>query len=99
MGDVTGGRGGRDSVSALEEAIAFNVRVRLAAKGRSQSDLAGALGIKRAAMSQKMRGRTGWSAADVVNAADFLDTDPNSLLETTMLRLLREGRGGDGAVR
>ncbi|PLS29908.1 plasmid maintenance system antidote protein [Bifidobacterium margollesii] len=75
----------KDSEQRLAAVIAFNIKVSLAAKGRSQTALAEALGIKRSAMSQKMTGRTGWSIIDLVNASRFLGTSIEHLIDDSLL--------------
>ena len=76
----------------VDKVIAFNVKIRLASNDQSQTALGEALGIKRASMSQKMTGRSSWSASDLVNAANFLKTDAASLLDDTILQQLSSGR-------
>jgi hypothetical protein len=72
----------------IDSIISFNVKVRLAALGLSQTMLGEALGIKRASMSQKMTGRSSWSATDLVNTAVFLHTSVESLLDDSLKQQL-----------
>ena len=70
----------------VEETISFNVKIRLAAAGRSQVDLANYLGVKRSTVSVKLAGKTPWSVPDLVNTANFLDTTPEELMDDTYMR-------------
>lgn len=74
----------------INEAISFNVKTLLGLYGYSQTELAQALGIKRAAMSLKLTGRTNWSAADLAKTATFLDTTADALLSGNLMGRLSE---------
>ena len=74
----------------VERAVSFNIKMFLTAKGLTQTELGAALGIKRAAMSQKMRNDTAWSLADLVNAAKFLNVSLNDLFSSKFSDVLME---------
>ncbi|NEG89809.1 hypothetical protein GFD25_07410 [Bifidobacterium aerophilum] len=83
-------------VSYAESVISRNVKLLLAAQGKSQSSLATAMGIRGATMTNKIKGRIAWSVADLVRAADFLGTSANALMDDTMLKQL-QGMGNKKA--
>ena len=70
----------------VERVISFNVKVLLAAKGHTQADLAGALGLTRSAASYKLSGKSVWSVPDVVRTANFLETTPEVLMDDSLMR-------------
>ena len=70
----------------VERVISFNVKVLLAAKGHTQADLAGALGLTRSAASYKLSGKSVWSVPDVVRTANFLETTPEALMDDSLMR-------------
>ena len=74
-----------DKASYMEKVISWNVKVLLSAYGYSQTALAEALGIQRSAMSKKLKGLAAWSVADMVHAADFLKTKPESLMDDSLM--------------
>ncbi len=69
----------------VEKAISFNVKIRLAAKGLNQTDLAKYLGVKRSTISVKLAGKSAWSVSDLVNTANFLDTTPDELMNDVFM--------------
>ncbi len=77
---------GLDDVSYTEKVISWNVKMMLTAYGLSQTSLAEALGIQRAAMSKKLKGVVSWSVADLVRASHFLNTSPESLMDDSLMR-------------
>ena len=72
----------------IEKAISFNVKIRLAAKGLNQTDLAKYLGVKRSTISVKLVGKSAWSVSDLVNAANFLDATPDELMNDAFMHEL-----------
>ena len=70
----------------VERVISFNVKVLLAAKGHTQADLAGALGLTRSAASYKLSGKSVWSVPDVVRTANFLETTPEVLMDDSLMQ-------------
>lgn len=53
----------------------------LALRDKSQSDLARALGVSRALISQKIRGTTSWTIDDMEKAGRYLDVAPYRFLD------------------
>ena len=74
-----------------------NIKMMLMTQGKSQTALADALGVQRAAISKKIRGSVSWSLADLVRAADFLDTDISTLLDDSLMKQL-QGMGNRKAT-
>ena len=96
-----------DKASYMEKVISWNVKVLLSAYGYSQTALAEALGIQRSAMSKKLKGLAAWSVADMVHAADFLKTKPESLMDDSLMcrmmgdtkKAVSEEPASDGLLR
>lgn len=85
-----------DKASYMEKVISWNVKVLLSAYGYSQTALAEALGIQRSAMSKKLKGLAAWSVADMVHAADFLKTKPESLMDDSLMcRMMGDTKKAD----
>lgn len=59
------------------------IRVLLAAQNMTQSKLATYLGLSRSAFSQRMAGKTKFTADEIVTIADVLAVTPNDLLSGT----------------
>ncbi|MEE8713189.1 MAG: helix-turn-helix transcriptional regulator [Bifidobacterium crudilactis] len=78
-----------DQVNHVESVVSWNVKTLLAAQGKAQSALAGALGIQRATISNKIKGRIAWSLADLVRAAAFLETSPEYLMDDSLMKQLQ----------
>lgn len=76
----------------VEKTVSFNIKMYLLVRGLTQTELGEALGIKRAAMSQKIRNDTAWSLADLVNAANFLNVPLNDLFTDRFRDLTEDGK-------
>ena len=74
-----------DKAPYMESVVSWNVRMLLTAHDLSQSALAKAMGVQRSAMSKKLAGSTTWSLADLVRAAEFLGTTPQSLMDDCLM--------------
>ena len=70
----------------MSRVVVWNVKMILTAHDLSQTSLANALGIKRAAMSKKLKGDIAWSLEDLVRAALFLGTTPQKLMDDSLMR-------------
>ncbi|WP_152571214.1 helix-turn-helix domain-containing protein [Bifidobacterium tsurumiense] len=70
----------------MERVVSWNVKMLLTAYGKSQTALAEALGIQRAAMSKKIKGVNSWSLSDLVKTARFLDTKTETLMDDSLMR-------------
>lgn len=57
------------------------MRVALAMRNKNQSDLSRAFGVSRTLISQKMRGVTSWTIADMEKAGQFLGIAPARFLD------------------
>lgn len=66
---------------SLESVISGNMRVALAMRNKNQSDLSRAFGVSRTLISQKMRGVTAWTIADMEKAGQFLGIAPARFLD------------------
>lgn len=77
------------AVARAEGTVSWNIKMMLMTQGKSQTALADALGVQRAAISKKIRGSVSWSLADLVRAADFLDTDISTLLDDSLMKQLQ----------
>lgn len=75
---------------ASTEAVAANV-LRLL-DGRPQSSIRRRTGWHAQYLSDRMRGRVGWSVADLVRLCDVLDVDPGELLRPDLVAGELEGR-------
>lgn len=75
-------------ITELESVVVFNVKLRLTAKGATQQELGDALGIKKSTISTKLSGRTAWSLADLVRAAAFLGTTPETLMDDSIMKAM-----------
>ncbi len=69
-----------------EYTVAWNTKVMLAAQSKSQAELARVLGISRATMTNKLKGRISWSLLDAVKTAHFLGTSVDRLLDDSLMR-------------
>lgn len=78
------------AVNRAEETVSWNIKMMLAAKGKSQAALSEVLGIQRATTSKKIRGLVAWSLADLVRAAAFLDTSVAALLDDSLMRQMQQ---------
>ena len=85
------------AVAYAEGTVSWNIKMMLMTPGKSQTALADALGVQRAAISKKIRGSVSWSLADLVRAADFLDTDISTLLDDSLMKQL-QGMGNRKAT-
>lgn len=72
-------------VTYAEKVVSWNVRMLLTARGSAQSAMAEALGIQPGTMSNKIQGRIAWSLADIVRAAAFLETKPETLMDDSLM--------------
>lgn len=65
----------------LQKLITQNMRIAMALRGKTkQKDLADALGLSKASMSQKFTGKTVWTLEDIANASSYLRVKPEALL-------------------
>lgn len=76
------------NVTHLERVVIFNVKLRMTAKGFTQQELGEALGIKKSTISSKLSGHTAWSLADLVRAAAFLGTTPETLMDDSIMNAM-----------
>ena len=76
------------NVTHLERVVIFNVKLRMTAKGITQQELGEALGIKKSTISSKLSGHTAWSLADLVRAAAFLGTTPETLMDDSIMNAM-----------
>lgn len=74
----------------VENVISFNVKVLLAATGKSQVSLADHLGVPRSSISVKLSGKTQWSVPDLVNTTNFLATTPDVLMSDSMMKVMNK---------
>ncbi|MDF7663313.1 helix-turn-helix transcriptional regulator [Bifidobacterium sp. ESL0763] len=65
---------------SLQDKVTFNLRLLLMLRDRTQKDLAKAIGIAGATLSQKFSGRTRWNLDDIEKASDFLNVKPEALV-------------------
>ena len=59
---------------AQSMATGANVRAELARQGRTQTDLAGVLGITQSQISARIRGRVPWRLEELAAVASYLGT-------------------------
>lgn len=72
------------------ELVASNVRALLAYNGRTQAQLAFALGVSEMHISRRTSGHTEFKASEIVSVADYFNVEPGALFE--------ERGGGVGTV-
>lgn len=70
-----------DSLNTIDTVIGTNVKIFLMARGKSQTALGKKLGLQRSTMSNKIHGRTAWTAADVFETANFLNVPVQRLYD------------------
>lgn len=75
-------------IQKRQRTIASVVRVFMAARNETHADLAGALGLSRPAVSQKLAGRINWTLADLERLADYYGTEPGAFLSGDVLERL-----------
>ena len=66
--------------NALTQLLSANVRAELARRGQGQRELAHALGLSRAAVSNRLNGKTPWTVDELEIVAQGLGVEPASLL-------------------
>ncbi|WP_232781657.1 helix-turn-helix domain-containing protein [Bifidobacterium breve] len=69
-----------DAHGSLQDRVSYNIRVLLAIRQTSQQDLAKAMGIAAASLSQKFSGRIRWNLDDIEKASGFLGVNPEALV-------------------
>lgn len=72
------------------ELVASNVRALLAYNGRTQAQLAFALGVSEMHISRRTSGHTEFKASEIVSVANYFNVEPGALFE--------ERGGGVGTV-
>ena len=77
--------------SSLECVISMNMKVALAIRNKSQSDLARSMGVSSGVISQKMHGTTAWTISDMEKAGEFLGIQPAKFLEPNGLLVAGSG--------
>ena len=79
--------------NTLQDLMTYNVRVLLTVNQVNQKDLAKAMGISEATLSQKFSGRTRWNIEDIDKASHYLGVPASRFLESDMwgLRGLNPG--------
>lgn len=77
-----------NSADYIENVVSFNVKMRLSALGKTQGELGNALGVKNTTVSMKLSGHTAWSLADLVRAANFLETTPVALMDDSIMKAM-----------
>ncbi len=65
---------------SLQEIVTRNMRVAIALRGCAQKDLAAAMGITPASLSQKFVGKTLWNLVDIEKASGFFNVKPEALV-------------------
>ncbi|WP_396020011.1 helix-turn-helix domain-containing protein [Bifidobacterium asteroides] len=79
------------ATSSLESVISMNMKVALAIRNKSQSDLARSMGVSSGVISQKMHGTTAWTISDMEKAGEFLGIQPAKFLEPNGLLVAGSG--------
>ena len=69
---------------SLEQSLSETIRASLRSNGRTQAELALALGVGQPRISDRLNGRVKWSAVEVQHVADFLDVPVSTLLRTAL---------------
>ncbi|MFF6860310.1 XRE family transcriptional regulator [Streptomyces bacillaris] len=64
----------------LETTLAETIKLLMTRTGARQVDVAGALGITRGSLSQRLLGNSGWRVNDLGPVADFFGLTPGELL-------------------
>lgn len=80
--------------TAYNDAVAREIREVLVERGRSQSDLASALGWTGNYLSRRLRGAVSFTLADVEQIAAALDVPRGQLLETPLPQRRRNRKAG-----
>ena len=75
-------------VMSADEALGMTLNQYLFSAGLSASSFAPKLGLSHSSVSRKLRGRVGWSLAEILSAASFFGIDPADLMPTP------DGMGG-----
>jgi transcriptional regulator with XRE-family HTH domain len=60
--------------------VSLNIRAGMARAGVNQTQLAEALGMRQAGVSDRLRGRVPWTVDQLVTVADVLGCRPSQLL-------------------
>ena len=76
--------------SAVNAAIAAEVRALLARHRKSQADVVRHLGIKPNAASLRWQGKTPWSLAELLFLCDWLEVDAAELLATAKAEAIEQ---------
>ena len=75
-------------IMSADEALGMTLNQYLFSAGLSASSFAPNLGLSHSSVSRKLRGRVGWSLAEILSAASFFDIEPADLMPTP------DGNGG-----
>ena len=75
-------------VMSADEALGMTLNQYLFSAGLSASSFAPKLGLSHSSVSRKLRGRVGWSLAEILSAASFFGIAPADLMPTP------DGMGG-----
>ena len=75
-------------IMSADEALGMTLNQYLFSAGLSASSFAPNLGLSHSSVSRKLRGRVGWSLAEILSAASFFDIEPADLMPTP------DGMGG-----
>ena len=85
-----GGAIAPDKAKLTERLISINVSLGMKLQGKGRTALSKALGLSESSTSRKLNGATAWSVADLVNAAEFLNTTPDKLMNNEFYNMFRE---------
>ena len=75
-------------IMSADEALGMTLNQYLFSAGLSASSFAPNLGLSHSSVSRKLRGRVGWSLAEILSAASFFGIEPADLMPTP------DGMGG-----
>ena len=75
-------------IMSADEALGMTLNQYLFSAGLSASSFAPNLGLSHSSVSRKLRGRVGWSLAEILCAASFFGIEPADLMPTP------DGNGG-----
>ena len=75
-------------IMSADEALGMTLNQYLFSAGLSASSFAPNLGLSHSSVSRKLRGRVGWSLAEILSAASFFGIEPADLMPTP------DGNGG-----
>ena len=78
----------KPGIMSADEALGMTLNQYLFSAGLSASSFAPKLGLSHSSVSRKLRGRVGWSLAEILSAASFFGIEPADLMPTP------DGNGG-----